>query len=257
MPARKPLAVPGDAIYQYDGSLKGFYCCVFACVYSGRMPLAIHAPTQAQVSLLPPQWIDTDENRAQRVRDSIVQKVSPRAQELIETVFLSCLAEKEMPLLRFLLLAYQEGAQVTRMLAHPDVATLLKAEQHLHGEAHLLKGFIRFSDHGGRLVAAIRPKNFVLPFLAEHFMERYGQETFLIYDRTHQAALLYERGQGRILPLESLPSFETDANEAQYQALWKAFYHAISITARENPRCRMTHMPKRYWAEMTEMRDLL
>ncbi|MEG2653524.1 MAG: DUF4130 domain-containing protein, partial [Ruthenibacterium sp.] len=41
------------------------------------------------------------------------------------------------------------------------------------------------------------------------------------------------------------------------RALWQRFYQTISIAARENPKCRMTHMPKRYWENMLEVREEL
>ena len=40
--------------------------------------------------------------------------------------------------------------------------------------------------------------------------------------------------------------------EREIRALWRAFYDAIAIEGRRNERCRMSHMPKRYWAHMTE-----
>ena len=42
------------------------------------------------------------------------------------------------------------------------------------------------------------------------------------------------------------------AEELQYRRMWQTFYDTIAIQGRENPRCRMTHMPKRYWDNMTE-----
>ena len=45
--------------------------------------------------------------------------------------------------------------------------------------------------------------------------------------------------------------------ELRYRVLWKRFYKTIAIAARENPRCRMTHCPKRYWENMLEMEDEL
>lgn len=257
MPGSKPLAYPADIAYLYDGGLKGFYSLVHESVYSGQLPLAVWRVEDMQPSLLPQRWIDTDEEKAARVRQAVRKKISPRAQELVESVFLTCLQEKEMPLLRFLLQGFRVGSPVTNMMQDADVATLLKAERHLGGEAHLLKGFIRFSDYEGKLVAAIRPKNFVLPFLVEHFVERYSQEDFLIYDRTNQAALIYEGRHVQIVPMEAMPEFETTDEELYYRELWKQFYHTIGIKSRENHKCRMTHMPKRYWAEMTEMKELL
>ena len=58
----------------------------------------------------------------------------------------------------------------------------------------------------------------------------------------------------RIDELEFPPADET---EEQYRALWRQFYKTIAIEARHNPKCRMTHMPKRYWENMTEMREYL
>ena len=45
--------------------------------------------------------------------------------------------------------------------------------------------------------------------------------------------------------------------EKHWQELWKRFYNTIAIEGRENPRCRMSHMPKRYWENMPEVKDLL
>ena len=40
--------------------------------------------------------------------------------------------------------------------------------------------------------------------------------------------------------------------ELDFRRLWRQFYDTVAIEGRYNPRCRMTHMPKRYWAHMTE-----
>lgn len=257
MSVRGDLALPSNVAYLYDGGLKGFYTCVYESVYSRELPLHITPEALAQPTLLPQRWIETDAKKADRVRAALSQKIDPRARELVETVFLSCLPEKELPLLRFLLAAFRDGRIALRRLDDPDVATLMKAERHLLGEAHLLKGFIRFSDVEGKLIATIRPKNFVLPFLAEHFAMRLSEELFMIYDRTNRAALTHKRGRVRIMPMEEPPSFEADAEEKQYRSLWKQFYNTISIKSRENHRCRMGHMPKRYWTEMFEMQELV
>lgn len=253
----KLLMAPSDAVYLYDGSLAGFYCCLHASVYGHEMPLGIQSEDEAQCSLMPPCRVATNLERATHVRGAIARKISPRALELCEHVFLSCLAKKEMAMLRFLLLGFEQGARVTNALADPVVAEMLKAEKHLLGEAHLLKGFIRFADHEGKLIASIHPKNFVLPLLAPHFADRYAMETLLIFDETHQVALVYDKGKAQLVDLEEELSFEPSETELYYQQLWKQFYRTIAIEARENPRCRMTHMPKRYWAHMVEMQPLL
>ena len=71
----------------------------------------------------------------------------------------------------------------------------------LSGEVEQFRGFTRFSDFDGVLGAEIEPKNRVLPVLRRHFCERYHNETFFLYDRTHREALLYSGGVSRIVPL--------------------------------------------------------
>lgn len=257
MSCAKDLAYPSDTIFTYDGSLAGFFCCVFESVYTKKLPAEILPEAEAQPSLLEEIYIDTDGGKAERVMQSIPIKISYRALELIENVFLSCLSQKEIKMLRFLLHGYREGPKATDMLGHPDVAPLIKAEKHLLGEAHLLTGFIRFSDYDGILAATISPKNFVLPFITRHFVERYNTEQFMIYDKTHKHALVYQDKRPELVQMDNVRFPEVSEEERKYRELWKRFYKTIAIEARENPRCRMTHMPKRYWENMVEMVEYL
>ena len=227
MPAKRALAEPRDVVYLYDGGLAGFFNCVYESVYEHELPAAIVTEQDPQPSLMLQKRIAADPGRAVRVRNSIPKKISPRALELMENVFLSCMEKKEIHTLRLLLLGY------------------------------LLKGFIRFSDYGGMLAATITPKNFVLPRLAGHFMARYPNENFTICDKTHACALIYENRACRLAHIDELEFPPADEAEERYRALWKQCYRTIAIESRENPRCRMTHMPKRYWENMTEMREYL
>ncbi|MGI6176503.1 MAG: TIGR03915 family putative DNA repair protein [Christensenellales bacterium] len=257
MPNFRIRVTPGEIVYHYDGGLAGFFCCVHACVYSKTMPLAILPEGEAQPCLMPVQVIQTNGETACRVRDSVNEHIGARALELVETVFLSCMREKEMALLRFLIKGYREGKRAAYMLGHPEVAPLLDAERHLLRERQLLLGFVRFTEYDGALVSIITPKNFILPLIARHFIMRYSCENFMIYDQTHQAALIYYDRKKRIVPLQALELPVVSEKEEQYQTLWKRFYEQIAISARENPKCRMSHMPKRYWEHMPEVRDLL
>ena len=55
-------------------------------------------------------------------------------------------------------------------------------------------------------------------------------------------------------PLELPPP---SAREQQFQALWTQFYKTLEIKARHNEKGRMTHCPKRFWADMVEMQGEL
>ncbi len=253
MSGTNPLTVPGDIIYTYDGSFQGFLSCVFESVYSRELPLDIQNRDTPVMELWNTKAVETDRGKAERVKVSIAARISDRALELVTAVFLSSLEQKEIKLLRFLLRAYREGKSLLYTLGDPVMVPLLSAERHLMNEAHLLKGFIRFSDVEGVMVSTITPKNCVLPFIAGHFILRYRQEDFMIFDKTHGAALLYRDGKIDILWNNTIEFPEASEQELRYQALWKRFYDTVAIENRTNPRCRMTHMPKRYWENMLEI----
>ena len=252
MPGFQLLMEPRDVVYQYDGSLAGFYTCIFRCVYSRECPVDILPREERQMTLLPFARVETDLEQATRVRQAVSRKISPEALVLCEHVYLSCLPGKEMAMLRFLHLGFAVGRKINQLMTDPVVDTMLQAEKHLLREAHLFLGFVRFVDHQGKLISAISPKNFVLPLLAPHFADRFSEESFLIYDKTHRVALVYHDGRAELGTLEGeWPA--VSQKEQFYQELWKQFYHTIGIKERENARCRMTHMPKRYWENMVEM----
>lgn len=252
---------PANVIYVYDGSFPGFLCCVHESVYMLELPFDIVSDrdNRLQPSLMDMKYIETDESKAERVHKSIYSKISKRASELTRTVFLSCLKQKELRLLEFLLHAFREGVSTPANLDNYGdaiMSPLLTAERHLLGEAHLLKGFIRFADIGGALVATITPKNNVLPFITWHFTHRYDNEDFMIFDKTNHLALVYQNRKSEIIQVDNVEFPEVSEQEKEYQNLWKQFYNTIAIESRENPRCRMTHMPKRYWENMLEVQDL-
>ena len=242
--------------YVYDGSFEGLLCCVYESVYSHMLPQEVVCEADAQPSLFGEVAVRTQPEKAARVFASIARKIGPAAEELVRDTYFSCAPGRELLVLRFLHFGYRTGKNAPYMLSHPAVAPLVAAQKFLRNEAHLTLEFLRFEDTGEALVAVIEPQNFVLPYIAHHFCTRFACEKLLIWDKTHAAALVWQNGTARIVPLEGLALPPESAREAQFKALWKRFYNTIAIAARENPVCRRTHCPKRYWAHMTELQDM-
>ena len=242
--------------YQYDGTFPGFLSCVFDSYVYREEPAQFLGPEELCCSLYPHRTVETDEGHAQRVYKSF-SKFGPEGRRLAIRCFLTCLPEKELWLWRFLRLGYEQGSKVGRNLTDPTVDRVRKAVWHLEHEAHQYTGFVRFSELNGVLAGEIEPKNRVLPLLRPHFCGRYPQESFVLYDHTHGEALLHQPGPGgwAILPVEDFTLGPAGEEELAYRKLWRAFYDTIAIEGRYNPKCRMTHMPKRYWAMMTEFRE--
>ncbi|MDP4160778.1 MAG: TIGR03915 family putative DNA repair protein [Bacillota bacterium] len=241
-----------DLIYTYDGSFEGLMCCVFESYEKKENPSIIRPQSAQQTLFDTGKWIETDDQKADRVYNSIPLKISSQAQELVKLGFLTCAPRKELLIYHFLRLGFKFGSKVMAMLTDDTVCSLQKAVRHLTSESHKFKGFVRFSVYGEVLVSVIEPKNFVLPLLSPHFCDRFRNEAFMIYDKTHSMALIYESKKAELIFVDELTLPEVDAAEVEYRRLWKQFYKTIAIEGRNNPRCRMTLMPKRYWGQMTE-----
>jgi len=244
-----------DLAYLYDGSFEGLLCCVYESYYEKELPTLIFHHGEEQATLFPVKEIVTDHAKAQKVERSIVQSISKEAFRLVRTCYLSHMADRELTILHFLRMGYQIGSRVTNMLAHDVVRAITKSAQNVAGESHFYKEFLRFSEYNGALVAIIEPKNFVLPLTAPHFCDRFPSEQFLIYDKTHKYAFVYQNGKRSLIPLDHLELPEADAEEKQYRVLWKQFYNTIAVKGRINPKRRMGNMPKRYWSQLTEFMD--
>ena len=244
-----------DVIYSYDGSFNGLMCCVFTGYSAGEIPSDIIIGEPEQLSFCSIKYIETVPEQYERILRSIPLKMGKNALDFIQKSFLTCHPNKDRLILEFMYLAYNYGSCIFNMLTNDVVNALNKAVLHCSQEAHLLQGFIRFSDSGGGLSAVIEPKNLVSPLIAGHFVDRYRNEDFLIYDKTHHMALIYAEKNPQIINDVTIELPEITDEEAYYQNLWKAFYDSIGIKERFNPRCRMNLMPKRYWGNMVEVRD--
>ena len=240
-----------EMVYCYDGSFDGFLCCIFESYAKHEVLTTINSDEDSEPTLYPTRRIVTDREHARRVYRKIRQ-LSPAAADLVRRGFLTCMPDMELHLYHLVAKLLREGPGFLRNLSDETLYPVLKAVRFLGAEAEKLRGFVRFSDFNGVLGSEIEPKNRILPVLRGHFCSRYQNEKFFIYDRTHREALFYADGKAVILPLEHFQMAPPDETEASYRQLWKRFYDTIAIRERENPRCRMTHMPKRYWNTMTE-----
>ena len=202
-------------VYEYDGSYEGFLCCIFESYVNREFPIAFACNEEFPVlSLYSVRSVETDLAHSSRILRSITER-SPRAARLLYRAFHTCMDNREACLYRFVQKLYADGPQFLRRPSDDACFPLYKAVRHLSGELEKLRGFVRFSDYSGVLGAEIRPKNRVLPFLRRYFCERYANESFFLYDRTHGELLLYSGGRSRIVQADSLTLAPPDEQEAQ------------------------------------------
>lgn len=241
-----------DVAYLYDGSMEGLMCCVFESFEKKEKPPAVFTPEEEQFVLYEVREIITDKSRSNRVLRAVAEKLGNEAMYLTQMTYYSDIQEKELVIIEFLRYAFSAGRRVVSQLTHPCIAPLHKAARTVYNEAALYNEFIRFSEYSGVLISIIEPKAFVLPLVIKHFRDRLPSESFLIYDKTHRYALLYSKGRHEIAPMDDLELPQAADDELRYQALWQMFYDTIAVEGRTNHKCRMGHMPKRFWSHITE-----
>lgn len=149
-------------------------------------------------------------------------------------------------------------------LGNEAVRAVFGMYRQVANEAHHYKGFVRFRELKNKtLFAKIEPKHAVLPCIAEHFVDRFPQENWVIYDKTHEVFLIHEKGK-RYYFLQQYMCMKGDSESAQnitggfseeemdYEALWKEFVQSISVAERENRALQNQNLPLRFRTNLVE-----
>lgn len=149
-------------------------------------------------------------------------------------------------------------------LGNEAVRAVFGMYRQVANEAHHYKGFVRFRELKNKtLFAKIEPKHAVLPCIAEHFADRFPQENWVIYDKTHEVFLIHEKGK-RYYFLQQYMCMKGDSGSAQniagvfseeemdYEALWKEFVRSISVAERENRALQNQNLPLRFRTNLVE-----
>lgn len=246
------MSYRSDIVYVYDGSFEGVLSVIFDAFSRMEVPDTIFTYDNEVMTLFDVHDVETDENKAKRVAKWL-RSISGECFSLMYNAFLTCAEEKERYMLLLAIEIHKRGKDAVFDVSNPAVHILRKAVTHLKYESEHYKGFVRFTEISGVLVAEIQPKNIILPTILKHFEVRFPNEQYMIIDRTHKSILLHHAKGSEIFPYTEFELSPDSPSETAVKNLWRGFYDTVAIEARKNYRCRMGHMPKRYWACMTEM----
>lgn len=236
-------------VYLCDGSLAGVLCCIYESYIRRERPEAILP--EGTLTIYPMRHIQTKEADAMRVWYSI-QKMGEEAASWVRDCWLSDGDDCIQLMFDFICLLYEKGPGACVMLGDPLVSKVHKLVQRVRHEAHLYSGFVRFTQYDNMLASEIEPKGMVLPLICSHFVERFPGEYFLIHDISHGMVLYHQPGEWKIGPASLAQLPDKSDEEERFARMWRAYYNAVSIKERENPKYRMSNMPKRYWKYLTE-----
>lgn len=249
MPDRSTL------ILLYDGTFEGLLTAVFDSYSFTPPPQSIDTAELYQPQLgCRYKEITADKQKAARVITGVRREMGTLGYRKIWQAFLHADGDKATAIYRYVRLGMKEGERIHRLLTHPVVMAVDKLCALTGREAGFLTEFIRFSELEGHVYyAEITPEHFALALIMPHFAARMNTHPFLIHDKTHGIAGIYDRRGWYLVSTEGMTVPALSENEVEYRRLWKGFYDAIAIKERLNPSLRRQLMPKKYWKNITEL----
>lgn len=244
----------GILIYIYDGTFEGLLTAVHYAYYHHQHPDEIVSEHDLQQNFMAEYIVvETDTQKSRAVYTSIPHKISSKTLGVIYSVFLSMEYDKGTIIYNYLRLGYKMGSRVDSYLQNDWVLKTHKISAYVGREAHLLKGFIRFSEmEGGVLYSPITPTNNILELLCPCFADRMPSQPWVICDKIRSIAGIYDTNQWIITQVDIAILPDCKEDDTKYRQLWRSFYNAIGIESRKNHNLRRQLMPKKYWKNMTE-----
>ncbi|MBQ2939953.1 MAG: TIGR03915 family putative DNA repair protein [Clostridia bacterium] len=238
----------------YDGTFDGLLSAIFDAYERRPMPQDIIEPDGQPRLDTHYETVVADPAKTERVRRGIRRQMGQEAYEHIWKAFLSLHPDRSMRIYEYLQLGFRIKDRLVRSLTDDRVIAVNKLSALVSREASHLLQFVRFAETTtGVYYCQIEPTYPVLPLLMPHFAHRLNVQAFVIYDKTHAEAGLYDGRQWVVRQVEQSLCPQLTAEEKQYQRLWKTFYDTVAITERINPSLRRQNMPKKYWRNLTEL----
>lgn len=240
--------------YIYDGTFEGLLTCIHHHYYTEKAT-RVSVKGEYQPSFLNESMeISTDETKADVVYEAIQKKISAYDLRRIYKAFLSDDPEKEMKIIRYVVMGFKRGAAISMLHGDPVVFDVQSLEKKVSREKERMLQFVRFSVMKNEvLYAKIEPDHDVLELTAHHFCDRYKNDPFIIHDVKRSKALIAFRGEWYTAPFEETDIPELSADEEEYRRLWKNYFDNIAIKERINPKCQRNFMPMKYRKHLTEM----
>ncbi|MGI6085375.1 MAG: TIGR03915 family putative DNA repair protein [Acetivibrionales bacterium] len=240
-------------IYVTDGSFEGILTAVFEAYENKEKPDRIITQSSYQVSFdVAVKEIDTDEEKSDRVYNTIIEKMSHEALQTMYKAWLSEYCDIGTALYKYIKIGLKMGKKVLSYLQNPDVLLVADLAHKTAYEAHRFLGILRFKKlKNGLYYSRIEPDNNITMLITEHFAKRLSDQPWIIHDAKRNVYALYDTNQ--VVFVNDYVSIVGDFEDEKFEQLWKNYFKAIAIESRKNPKLQRQYMPKRYWKNLSEL----
>src|SRR5690606_16336661 len=246
----------------YDGTLEGFFTCVFTAYEQKLHVTSISPETAAQAEIFSAsEVIITDKEKAGRVKISLHKWISAIGRKRLYFAFLS-----EKPGIEMLLFHYITKAIENKNFSSDDygddvILQITQTAKMVSREKHRMEAFVRFMlTKDDIYFAHIMPDFNVLPLILPHFQSRYADQKWMIYDLKRKYGLYYDLNSTLYIHLDLEDKLNNGildpsvyaGSEKEFQELWQKYFNSVNIMSRKNSKLHLQHVPKRYWKYLSE-----
>lgn len=239
--------------YLYDDTLEGFLTALSLALERGAEDCALSREGEAEAGLFS-EFVNSgsDPSRAQKMRAFFERRGSAESWLHVRRVFLSGAPDAGCAALAYARLIGEKGAAADNMLADDRVKRVHDLSRSVAGEAHMFKGFVRFTELAdGSLYSRIEPEHDILALITGHFRARLGAFNWVIHDARRNMAALHFKGRLIYAALDSA-LLKEGAREAEIAGLWRHFFKTAAIKERLNPALQKKNVPLKYRRNLTE-----
>ena len=246
----------------YDGSFEGLLTVIFECYDQKLKPDFIvkeqsYQPTMFDKTLR----VASDLTKAQRVLTGLEKRISRQGILRLFKFFHSEFSDVGFTIYEYVKLSFSSPVNIEKDYRQPSVLRIKKVVEMVNREIHRMHAFVRFQKTVDNIYAStIVPDFDVIPFIGDHFKERYADQQWLIYDVKRDYGLHYDLKAMRIVSLENpewsgkqrVKPSALNEEERYFQRMWKSYFDSTCIKERKNMKLHLQHLPRRYWHYLPE-----
>ena len=254
-------------VLQCEDSIEGIFSAVYSAwelkyghehtviqIMNNEMAMAMAMAMELFTTYIP---LETDATKAEKVLRTIRRICSDTVYEWLFRAACADAPDKADAIYRYIQTALRMGNKVLNHLTDPAVVRVMELSRAVGNAEHHYLGFLRFIEIPGNiLLARYAPKPKLTELIMPHFVDRFPEERFVIWDTVRNVAGVHVPGQNYIMlnltETQSLALQNYTEDNIKAEQMWKSFVESISIKERENKKLQQNNIPLHFRTYMPE-----
>lgn len=249
-------------IFRYDKTFEGLLTVVFDAYNRKTFPEKLLGEKELEPLFVEQlHLVVTDEEKATRVWTALQKKIEKTTCNMITHVWLSEEEGSDELIFRYISKVFDNKRSIETNFADVDVLEMHQMAKKVSKEKQHILEFLRFQKAADDIYfAPISPVYNALPLAVEHFVNRFADQKWIIYDLKRKYGYYYDLKTATEMTLDldnhfldgKLDDKLMAEDEKLFQDLWKTYFKSLTIKERINLKLQRQHLPKRFWKYLTE-----